>query len=161
MITNTHTETVASMQSQAEFASASDEPYVTISSIFSRVQSKPTIANMDDDEDGLEAADSRSPSLPSISELKDELMRRSKALSYADEHSNISAATLSSHHEQSGEKGVSSPFCVCFSNVWFAFAFYDLMHHVESKRCFWEQGSRNLGQSGHKNEMESRENGMS
>lgn len=111
MITNSHTETVASMQSEAGARLDADEPYITISSIFSRVQSKPTLAEMDGEEDKLKPVDSCSLSLPSISEIKDELMRRSKALSYADEHSNLSATTLSSHKDQNGENGASSCFC--------------------------------------------------
>ena len=100
------------MQSQAGSGAAVEEPYVTISSIFSRVQSKPTLTDLDGDSQQLEPGGSCSPSLPSISELKDELMRRSKALSFADEHSNMSAATPSSHHDQNGENGTSSSFYV-------------------------------------------------
>lgn len=117
MITNSHTETVASMQSQAGAGAPIEEPYVTISSIFSRVQSKPALADAEGDDKELDPADSRSPSLPSISELKDELMRRSKALSYADEHSNMSAATLSSHHDTNGENGTRTPLYVFFHTV--------------------------------------------
>lgn len=100
------------MQSQAGAGAAIEEPYVTISSIFSRVQSKPALADVDGDDQELDPADSRSPSLPSVAELKDELMRRSKALSYADEHSNMSAATLSSHHDPMGENGTRTPLYV-------------------------------------------------
>ena len=103
MITNSHTETVASMQFQSGMGATIDEPYITVSSIFSRVQSKAELNDVEKEESPVPNASSspaqelsNSPSLQSIVDTNDELLRRSKALSYADEYSSLSNLSLTS-----------------------------------------------------------------
>ena len=114
MITNSHTETVASMQFQSGMGVAIDEPYITVSSIFSRVQSKAELNDVEKEESPLPNANSspaqleqlNSPSLQSIGETNDELLRRSKALSYADEYSSLSNLSLTSSKNDAGTGNV-------------------------------------------------------
>lgn len=102
------------MQFQSGMGAAIDEPYITVSSIFSRVQSKAELNDVEKEESPLPNANSspaqleqlNSPSLQSIGETNDELLRRSKALSYADEYSSLSNLSLTSSKNDAGTGNV-------------------------------------------------------
>ena len=95
MITSNHTEALVTMQSQHEENYQPDQSYVTVSSLFSRIQSSetPDITLQSKSLEEQIILPSLPPRVKSEAD-KDELMRRSKALSVADELASVSVKSL-------------------------------------------------------------------
>ena len=95
MITNNHTEALVTMQSQHEGNFQPDQSYVTGSSIFSRIQSgeTPDITPQSNSPEEQPVLPSLPPRVKSEAD-KDELIRRSTALSVVDELASVSVKSL-------------------------------------------------------------------
>ena len=95
MITSNHTEALVTMQSQHQDNYQPDQSYVTVSSLFSRVQSSETLdlASQSKSREVQIVPPSLRPRVKSEAD-KDELMRRSKALSVVDELASASVKSL-------------------------------------------------------------------